>query len=91
MVVRNKQRKGKPVDVRMDHVEVGCSFRNRFQQYSAGRIGIHTFAAEAQRSWPNRVKLSAGPGIAACEEGHVVTLINQLIDQPSNDPLRTTV
>jgi hypothetical protein len=37
----------------MDHVEVGCPFRNRFQQDSAGRAGIHTLSAEAERPRPD--------------------------------------
>jgi hypothetical protein len=75
----------------VDHVELSCPFRNCFQQYSTGRVVIHSPSTEAQRSGPNRMKFAAGIGITAGEQGHVVTLVNKLIDQPSNDPFRTTI
>ena len=57
-----EQWKGKPVDVRVDHVEVGCPFRNCLQQDGGGRVGINTLSAEAERPWPNGVQFAAGFG-----------------------------
>lgn len=60
-----EQRKREPIDVGMDHVEVGCPSRNRFQQETTGGARVDGLSSKTQRARPYRVKLGARPGIPA--------------------------
>ena len=74
-----EQGKVKPIDVRMDDIEVRRPFRNRLQQQSAGRIRIDTLSAKAECAGPHSLKLALGSGIAAGKEGDVMSEIDEFI------------
>src|SRR6201987_3829017 len=86
-----EQRKGQPVDVRVDHVEVSRALGDRLQQHGAGGIWIDALPPETQRARPHGMKLAFRPGVAAREQRDVVTELDQLIHQPRHDPLRAAV
>ena len=86
-----EQRKGQPIDVCVDHVEILRSLRDRFQQQSAGGVRVRPLSAQTERAGPHRVKLSVRPGIAAREERDVVAELDQLVDQPGDHPLGAAV
>ena len=54
-----EQRKVKPVDMGVDHVEIARPSRDRFQQERTGSTRIGALLSEAQSARPNRVKLAA--------------------------------
>ena len=74
-----KKRQSKPVDVRVDDVEFGRAFRDRFQQYGVGRIGIRSLSPEAQRLRPNAMKLAPRPEVPAGEQRDVVAQFDQFV------------
>jgi hypothetical protein len=86
-----EQRKGQPVDVRVDHVEVFRAPGDRLQQHGAGGVWIDALPSETQGAGPHGMKLAFRSGVAAREQRDVVAKLDQLIHQPRHDPLRAAV
>lgn len=86
-----ERRQVQPVDVCMNNVELAGATRDRFDQQRTGRVRVDARAPETQGARPHRMQLSARPGIAAREQGHLMAELDQLVDQPSHNPFRTAV
>ena len=56
-----EQRKGQPIDVRVNHVEIFRAPGDRLQQHGAGGIWIGALPSETQRAGPYGMKLAFRP------------------------------
>jgi hypothetical protein len=86
-----QQRQMQPIDVGVDRIELLRMPRYRFQQGSHCRHRVGTGAPEAQRTWPDGVKLATCVGVPTREQGDVVAQFDQLIHQPRDDALCAAV
>ncbi|GIQ75422.1 hypothetical protein BraRD5C2_38630 [Bradyrhizobium sp. RD5-C2] len=86
-----KQRKRKPIDMRVDHVEISRMLGDGFQQHRASRVGIDALTPQAESARPYRMELASRPGIAARKERNVVSELDQFVHQPGRDPLGASV
>jgi hypothetical protein len=74
-----KQRKRKPIDVRVDHVEFFRSLGDRLEQHGAGGIWISALLSETQCVGPHGMKLAVRSRVAAREQRDVVAELDELI------------
>src|SRR5215831_2962303 len=72
-----------PVQVRMDH--------NKLLRAFIGCCRILLRSAQPQRTRDYRREQGTRARILACEQGHLVSLLDQLLGQPMHDPLRPAV
>ena len=80
-----------PVDMDVDHVELGGVLRHRFQQHCLRRDRIGTRSAQPQRARPDRIELRARHRITAGEKRDIMSKLHQLVDQPGNHPLGAAI
>ena len=75
----------------MDQVEVICPAGDFLDKRSLESHGIGTGTTETEGSGTNWNELRTSHGISARKKRYVMTQIHELIDQPCDDPLSSSV
>jgi hypothetical protein len=86
------EQRERPVDqVDVQHVELMRAAIHLLQHHHMRRKGVAQRTAEAQRARQHRLECHRGDRIAAGEQRHVVTEIDEFFCQIRNDPLGSAV
>src|SRR5690348_2855151 len=80
-----------PVDMSMYQVEFAGLPGHRFQQRGRSCSWIRARPTEAKRAGPNRMQSAAGSRISAREQGHLMSKLDEFVDQPGDYPLRAAI
>jgi hypothetical protein len=86
-----KQRKLELVDVKVQDVEIVSTFAHSVQHQHVIRNRIAHVPVEPQRRPRATDKASGRHGIAACEQGHVVTQPDEFLRKIRDNPLRAAI
>lgn len=65
--------------MRMDYVQFARPFRDRFEQERASGVGIDALSSKTQCARQHRMELAFGSSIATCEQGNVMSKLDQLV------------
>jgi hypothetical protein len=80
-----------PVDMAMDDIEIVHTSGDHLQQTSVCCDRVGSWPSEPKRPWPSRDQFGSRPGIATRKQRHVVSEINEFVDQPRNHAFRSAV
>ena len=88
-----EQRERIVIEMEVEEVEffVVTFLADPFQHHHVQRVGIADRSVEAQRLRPGRVEFRRGLGIAAGEQGDVVSQCDEFFGQPVHDPFGAAV
>ena len=75
----------------MQEVELRSALRNGLQHRHVQGVCVAHLAVEPQRTRPSRFQLGARHAVAAGEQRHVMTEIDQGLGEPGDDPLGAAV
>ena len=79
------------IDVKMNDVEFLCPFAHPVNHQHEVRNDVANGRIKAKRASAAGGQLSAGDGVAACKESHVVAKPDKLFRQVGSDPLSATI
>src|SRR4026207_1200168 len=79
------------VDVKMQIVEFGCLLHDLVEHHHVIRNGVMPFGIQPKRSVGARNEVCGGDRVAACEQGHIMTLSYEFFREVRDDPFSSAI